>query len=136
MGNNETDADLIQMEHDKAEQLILAETERMRQKLKDMRVKKKPKQPKKSKSEDEDKKRQEKERLIEQKKKMKKEKLKKAKEQKVVCDKNVRSFLSDFGLIELEHIFGRERVDMTQCAQINDRWIEEHIVGDSEYANN
>ena len=69
-------------------------------------------------------------------KEKKEKKIKKERVRKFVCDKNVRRFLSDFGLLEVEHIFGREGFDMTQLAQINSVWIRQRIVGESEYANN
>ena len=72
--------------------------------------------------------------------KIKKEKVqkkveKKEKISKFVCDKNVRQFLHDFGLNEVEHVFGKYKIDMTQLSELNNEWIEKHIVGDSEYAN-
>ena len=52
------------------------------------------------------------------------------------CNKYVKRFLNDFGLNELEFIFAKEKIDMTQLAEINGIWMEKHIVGVSRHAIN
>eukprot|EP01083_Nonionella_stella_P102372 291179_1 len=63
------------------------------------------------------------------------EKIEEKPESKLVCNKYVKQFLGDFGLLELEFIFAKEKMEMTRVAEINNTWILKHIVGDSNHVN-
>lgn len=65
-----------------------------------------------------------------------KEEKKEENHKKHECNKYVKLFLSDYGLLELEFIFAKEKIDMTQLSEINNTWIEKYIVGNSNHVNN